>query len=41
MYKIGDTVKIIHDGSIGAVISVSEIGDTIQYRVLLSRQAFV
>ncbi len=36
MYKIGDTVKIVHDGSVGAVIGATTIGNTIQYKVLVN-----
>lgn len=36
MYNIGDAVRIIHDGSIGAVIGVEAIGCTNQYKVLVN-----
>ena len=34
MYNIGDTVKINHDGSIGAVVGVNTVGATTQYMVV-------
>ena len=36
MYKIGDAVRIIHDGSIGAIIGLEAVGGTTQYRVLVN-----
>lgn len=36
MYNIGDTVKINHDGSIGAVVGVNTVGATTQYVVVVN-----
>lgn len=36
MYNIGDTVKINHDGSIGAVVGVNTVGTTTQYVVVVN-----
>lgn len=36
MYNIGDTVKINHDGSIGAVVGVNTVGATTQYLVVVN-----
>ena len=36
MYNIGDTVKINHDGSIGAVVCVNTVGVTTQYVVVVN-----
>ncbi|MCH5142929.1 MAG: DEAD/DEAH box helicase [Clostridiales bacterium] len=36
MYNIGDTVKINHDGSIGAVVGVNTVGATTQYIVVVN-----
>ena len=36
MYNIGDTVKINHDGSIGAVVGVNSVGATTQYVVVVN-----
>lgn len=36
MFNIGDTVKINHDGSIGAVVGVNNIGNTTQYLVIVN-----
>lgn len=36
MFKVGDTVKIRHDGSIGAVIGVNTIGSMIQYVIIVN-----
>mgnify|MGYP004473543273 FL=1 len=30
MFKIGDAVKIIHNGNIGAVIGTEDLGSTIK-----------
>ena len=31
MYKIGDAVRIVHNGTIGAVIGVEPLGSTTKY----------
>lgn len=36
MYNIGDTVKINHDGSIGAVVGVNTLGSAMQYVVVVN-----
>ena len=36
MYKIGDAVKVIHNGAIGAVIGVEPLGTTAKYKVLVN-----
>lgn len=36
MFKIGDAVKIIHNGNIGAVIGAEDLGSTIKYTVLVN-----
>lgn len=36
MFKIGDAVKIIHNGSIGAVIGTEDLGSTVKYTVLVN-----
>lgn len=36
MFKIGDAVKIIHNGYIGAVIGTEDLGSTIKYTVLVN-----
>lgn len=36
MFKVGDTVKIKHDGSIGAVVGVNTIGGTTQYVIIVN-----
>lgn len=36
MYNIGDTVKINHDGSIGAIVGVNTVGSTTQYVVVVN-----
>ena len=36
MFKVGDTVKIKHDGSIGAVVGVNTIGGTTQYAIIVN-----
>lgn len=36
MFKIGDAVKIIHNGNIGAVIGTEDLGSTIKYTVLVN-----
>ncbi len=36
MYNIGDTVKINHDGSVGAVVGVNTVGSTTQYVVVVN-----
>lgn len=36
MYKIGDAVRIVHNGTIGAVIGVEPLGSTIKYKVLVN-----
>lgn len=36
MFKVGDTVKIRHDGSIGAVVGVNTIGGTTQYVIIVN-----
>lgn len=36
MFKIGDAVKIIHNGNISAVIGAEDLGSTIKYTVLVN-----
>ena len=36
MFKIGDAVKIIHNGNIGAVIGAEDLCSTIKYTVLVN-----
>ena len=36
MYKIGDAVKVIHNGNIGAVIGTEDLSSTIKYTVLVN-----
>ena len=36
MYKIGDTVKVKHNGAIGAIIGLETIGTTTKYKVLVN-----
>ena len=36
MYKIGDAVRVIHNGAIGAVIGVETLGITTKYKVLVN-----
>ena len=36
MFKVGDTVKINHDGSIGAVVGVNTVGGTTQYVIIVN-----
>ena len=36
MYSIGDTVKIIHNGTIGAIIGIELLGETSKYKVLVN-----
>ena len=36
MFKVGDTVKIKHDGSIGAVVGVNTVGGTTQYVIIVN-----
>ncbi len=39
MYKIGDTVRVIHNGAIGAIIALETIGTTTKYKVLVNGKA--
>ena len=39
MYKIGDTVRVIHNGAIGAIIGLETIGTTTKYKVLVNGKA--
>ena len=36
MFKIGDAVKVIHNGNIGAVIGTEDLSSTIKYTVLVN-----
>lgn len=39
MYKIGDAVKVKHNGAIGAIIGLESIGTTTKYKVLVNGKA--
>ena len=41
MYKIGDTVRVIHNGAIGAIIGLETIGTTTKYKVLVNQGTFL
>lgn len=36
MFKTGDTIRIIHNGAIGAIIGVEPLGSTTKYKVLVN-----
>lgn len=41
MFNIGDTVKINHDGSVGAVVGVNSFGNTTQYTVIVNGRKMI
>lgn len=39
MYKIGDAVRVIHNGAIGAIVGLETVGTTTKYSVLVNGKA--